>query len=96
MPGRSGQDVPDRGSGGETLGGDTVKAFAGGDHADHNLEVLAGLLGTSNNSVDLDTLFDAVQAVAREGQDSLGAAGQPGGSMDRRGNPANRKKSSKK
>ncbi len=82
MPGRSGQDVADRGSGEETRGGDTVKAVAGGDHADHNLEVLAGLLGADTDSVDLDTLFDAVQAVAREGQDSLGAAGQPAGSMD--------------
>ncbi len=82
MPGRSGQDVPDRGSGEETHGGDTVKAVAGGDHADHNLEVLAGLLGADTDSVDLDTLFDAVQAVAREGQDSLGSAGQPAGVKD--------------
>ncbi|MCH7694025.1 MAG: hypothetical protein IID50_11330 [Proteobacteria bacterium] len=59
-----------------------MKAVAGGDHADHNLEVLAGLLGADTDSVDLDTLFDAVQAVAREGQDSLGSAGQPAGVMD--------------
>ena len=82
MPGRSGQDVSDRGSGEETRGGDTVKAVAGGDHADYNLEVLAGLLGTGTDSVDLDTVFDAVQAVAREGQDSLGTAGQPAAVMD--------------
>ena len=82
MPGRSGQDVPDRGSGEKTHGGDTVTAVAGGDHADHNLEVLAGLLGADTDSVDLDTLFDAVQAVAREGQDSLGSAGQPAGVKD--------------
>ncbi len=82
MPGRSGQGIPDRDSGEETRGGDTVKAVAGGDHADHNLEVLAGLLGADTDSVDLDTLFDAVQAVAREGQDSLGSAGQPAGVMD--------------
>ena len=83
MPGRSGQDVADRGSGEVTRGGDTVKAVAGGDHADHNLEVLAGLLGADTDSVDLDTLFDAVQAVAGEGQDSLGSAGQPEGSLGR-------------
>ena len=82
MPGRSGQDVPDGGSGEEAHGGDTVKAVAGGAQADHNLEVLAGLLGADTDSVDLDTLFDAVQAVAREGQDSLGSAGQPAGVMD--------------
>ena len=82
MPGRSGQDVPDGGSGEETHGGDTVKAVAGGDYADHNLEVLAGLLGADTDSVDLDTLFDTVQAVAREGQESVGTAGQPAGVRD--------------
>ncbi len=82
MPGRSGQDVPDRGSGEKTHGGDTVKAVAGGDLADHNLEVLAGLLGADTDSVDLDTLFDAVQAVAREGQDSPGTTGQPAAVME--------------
>ncbi len=76
MPGRSGQDVPNGGSGEEAHGGDTVKAVAGGAHADHNLDVLAGLLGADSDSVDLDTLFDAVQAVAGEGQDSPGNAGQ--------------------
>ncbi len=82
MPGRSGQDVPDRGSGEETHGDDTVKAVAGGDHADHNLEVLAGLLGADTDSVDLDTLFDAVQAVAREGDGGPDAGGEPAGAMD--------------
>ncbi len=82
MPGRSGQDVPDGGSGEEAHGGDTVKAVAGGAHADHNLEVLAGLLGADTDSVDLDTLFDAVQAVAGEGQDSPGGAGQTAGVTD--------------
>lgn len=82
MPGRSGQDVPDGGSGEDAHGGDTVKAVAGGAYADHNLEVLAGLLGADTDSVDLDTLFDAVQAVAREGQDSPGGAGQPAGVTD--------------
>ena len=82
MPGRSGQDVPDGGSGKEAHGGDTVKAVAGGPHADHNLDVLAGLLGADANSVDLDTLFDAVQAVAGEGQDSPGGAGQRAAATD--------------
>ena len=82
MPASSGQDVPDGGSGEETRGGDTVKAVGDGDRADHNLEVLAGLLGADTDSVDLDTLFDAVQAVAREGQESLGTTGQPAGVMD--------------
>ncbi len=82
MPGRSGQDVPNGGSGEEAHGGDTVKAVAGGAHADHNLEVLAGLLGTDTDSVDLDTLFDAVQAVAGEGQDSPGSAGQMDAATD--------------
>ncbi len=84
MRGRPGQDIQDPGSGEETHGSDTLKgsAVAGGDTSDHNLEVLAGLLGADSDSVDLDTLFDAVQAVAGEGQDSLGTAGEPGGPME--------------
>ena len=89
MPGRSGQDVPDGGSGEETHGGDTVKAVAGGNHADHNLEVLAGLLGADSDSVDLDTLFDAVQAVAGDGEAPTGAGGeQPAGAMEAAGDDA--------
>ncbi len=84
MPGRSGQDIPDRGSGEETHGSGTLKgdAVAAGDYSDHNLEVLAGLLGTSSDSVDLDTLFDAVQAVVREGDGGPDAGGEPAGAMD--------------
>jgi hypothetical protein len=84
MRGRPDQDIQDPGSGEQTHGSDTSKggAVAGRDYSDHNLEVLAGLLGADSDSVDLDTLFDAVQAVAREGQDSLGTAGQPAGAME--------------
>ncbi len=84
MRGRPGQDIQDPGSGEETHGSDTLKgsAVAGRDYSDHNLEVLAGLLGADSDSVDLDTLFDAVQAVAGEGQDSLGTAGEPAVAMD--------------
>ncbi len=83
MPGRSGQDVPDRGSGEETHGSDTLKgSAAAGDTSDHNLEVLAGLLGADSDSVDLDTLFDAVQAVAREGDGGPDAGGEPAAAMD--------------
>ncbi len=84
MRGRPGQDIPDRGSGEETHGSEPLKggAVAAGDISDHNLEVLAGLLGAANDSVDLDTLFDAVQAVAREGDGGPDAGGEPAGAMD--------------
>ncbi|MFQ5618651.1 MAG: hypothetical protein ACE5FR_06730 [Rhodospirillales bacterium] len=84
MRGRPGQDIPDRGSGEETQGSETLKggAVAAGDYSDHNLEVLTGLLGASNESVDLDTLFDAVQAVAREGDGGPDAGGEPAGAVD--------------
>ena len=84
MRGRPGQDIPDRGSGEETHGSETLKgdAVAAGDYSDHNLEVLAGLLGAANDSVDLDTLFDAVQAVAREGDGGPDAGGEPAAAMD--------------
>ncbi len=84
MRGRPGQDIQDPGSGEETHGSDTVKgsAVAGGDYSDHNLEVLAGLLGADSDSVDLDTLFDAVQAVAGEGDGGPDAAGEPAAAMD--------------
>ncbi|MEE9195104.1 MAG: hypothetical protein V3U44_04640, partial [Alphaproteobacteria bacterium] len=84
MAGRPGEKIPDAGSGEETASSGPSKggAIAGEGESEHNLEVLAELLGADSDSVDLDTLFDAVQAVAGNGEPVAGTAaddseGQP-------------------
>ena len=84
MEGRPGEEIPDAGSGEETASGGPSKGGTIADEGEsgHNLEVLAELLGADSESVDLDTLFDAVQAVAENGEPVAGTAaddseGQP-------------------
>jgi len=84
MVGRPGGEIPNAGSGEETAGSGPSKggAIADAGESEHNLVVLAELLGADSDSVDLDTLFDAVQAVAGKGESVAGtvtddAEGQP-------------------
>ncbi len=84
MVGRPGGEIPNAGSGEETAGSGPSKggAIADAGESEHNLEVLAELLGADSDSVDLDTLFDAVQAVAGNGEPVAGTVtddseGQP-------------------
>ncbi len=84
MVGRPGEEIPNAGSGEETASSGPPKggAIADAGESEHNLEVLAELLGADSDSVDLDTLFDAVQAVAGNGEPVAGTVtddseGQP-------------------
>ena len=84
MVGRPGEEIPNAGSGEETASSGPSKggAIADAGESEHNLEVLAELLGGDSDLVDLDTLFDAVQAVAGKGEPVAGtvtddAEGQP-------------------